>query len=140
MQNVARFFVNYTCAALACLALLAGQAVRADDYPTRPIKLLVGAPPGGTTDTIARAIAGPMSAALKPVPHCGHLMRLPISSSRMVSVLPQVGHAIDNGIKTPEIISSPSTPPRAPARLAFVRAAEIPGRIFATRERSRQPS
>jgi len=53
------------CAALACLALLMGQAVRADDYPSRPIKLLVGAPPGGTTDTIARAIAGPMSAALK---------------------------------------------------------------------------
>jgi len=53
------------CAALACLALLVGQAARADDYPSRPIKLLVGAPPGGTTDTIARAIAGPMSAALK---------------------------------------------------------------------------
>ena len=38
---------------------------RADDYPSRPIKLLVGAPPGGTTDTIARSIARPMAAALK---------------------------------------------------------------------------
>jgi tripartite-type tricarboxylate transporter receptor subunit TctC len=37
----------------------------ADDYPSRPIKLIVGAPAGGTTDTIARAIAGPMAAALK---------------------------------------------------------------------------
>jgi tripartite-type tricarboxylate transporter receptor subunit TctC len=37
----------------------------ADDYPSRPIKLLVGAPPGGTTDTIARSIARPMAAAFK---------------------------------------------------------------------------
>ncbi len=45
--------------------LLAPQAARADDYPARPVKLLVGAPPGGTTDTIARAIAAPIAAALK---------------------------------------------------------------------------
>jgi len=50
---------------LAAILLLAPQAVRADDYPARPVKLLVGAPPGGTTDTIARAIATPMAAALK---------------------------------------------------------------------------
>ncbi len=56
---------------LARAAMLIGAVLafpptlRADDYPTHPIKLLVGAPPGGTTDTIARAIAGPMSAALK---------------------------------------------------------------------------
>jgi len=50
---------------LACVMLLVPQALRADDYPAHPIKLLVGAPPGGTTDTIARAIAGPMAAALK---------------------------------------------------------------------------
>lgn len=50
---------------LAAILLLLPQAVRADDYPARPVKLLVGAPPGGTTDTIARAIATPMAAALK---------------------------------------------------------------------------
>ena len=50
---------------LACAVLLAPQALYADDYPSRPIKLLVGAPPGGTTDTIARAIAVLMAAALK---------------------------------------------------------------------------
>jgi tripartite-type tricarboxylate transporter receptor subunit TctC len=38
--------------------------LRADDYPSRPIKLLVGAPPGGTTDTMARAIAQPLSTSL----------------------------------------------------------------------------
>ena len=45
--------------------LLTMQAPRADDYPARPIKLLVGAPAGGTTDTVARAIAEPMAVALK---------------------------------------------------------------------------
>jgi tripartite-type tricarboxylate transporter receptor subunit TctC len=40
----------------------------ADDYPSKPIKLLVGASPGGTTDTMARAIAQPLSTSLgKPV-------------------------------------------------------------------------
>ena len=49
----------------AATVLLAPAALYADDYPTRPIKLLVGAPAGGTTDTIARAIAEPMTAAMK---------------------------------------------------------------------------
>ncbi len=47
---------------LVCMPI---AQTRADDYPSRPIKLLVGAPPGGTTDTIARSIARPMAAALK---------------------------------------------------------------------------
>ena len=39
-------------------------AARAEDYPSRPIKLLVGASAGGTTDTMARAIAQPLSKSL----------------------------------------------------------------------------
>jgi tripartite-type tricarboxylate transporter receptor subunit TctC len=41
------------------------HGLHAEHYPARPVKLLVGAPAGGTTDTIARAIAEPMAAALK---------------------------------------------------------------------------
>ena len=38
------------------------------DSSSKPIKLLVGASPGGTTDTMARAIASPLSASLgRPV-------------------------------------------------------------------------
>jgi len=44
---------------LLCLA--AGVSV-AQSYPARPIKLLVGASAGGTTDTMARTIAEPLSA------------------------------------------------------------------------------
>jgi len=51
------------CAAIAVLML--AQVARAEDFPARPIKILVGAPAGGTTDTMARAIADPMAAALK---------------------------------------------------------------------------
>ena len=50
--------------ALALVCAAAPQA-QAEDYPSRTIRLIVGAPPGGTTDTIARSIAGPMAAALK---------------------------------------------------------------------------
>src|SRR5262245_26905669 len=50
-------------AAIAALARL--QAAHGEDFPARPIKILVGAPAGGTTDTMARAIADPMAAALK---------------------------------------------------------------------------
>jgi tripartite-type tricarboxylate transporter receptor subunit TctC len=44
-------------------ALLLSGPASAADYPTRPIKLLVGASAGGTTDTMARTIAEPLSAA-----------------------------------------------------------------------------
>jgi tripartite-type tricarboxylate transporter receptor subunit TctC len=54
---------------LLIASLLAAQPLaRAEDYPSRPIKLLVGAPPGGTTDTMARAMAQPLAASLgRPV-------------------------------------------------------------------------
>ena len=50
---------------VAYALLLTTPMSRADDYPSRPIKLLVGAPAGGTTDTIARVIAEPMAASLR---------------------------------------------------------------------------
>lgn len=49
--------------AAACLALLApGIAVaQPDAYPSRPVKLLVGYPPGGASDTISRIVGQEMS-------------------------------------------------------------------------------
>jgi tripartite-type tricarboxylate transporter receptor subunit TctC len=49
---------------LTAILLTIAPMATADDYPTRPIKLLVGASPGGTTDTMARAIARPLSLSL----------------------------------------------------------------------------
>ena len=56
-----RAFMPAALLALAAQFLLLGPSAAAD-YPARPIKLLVGASAGGTTDTMARAIAEPLSA------------------------------------------------------------------------------
>jgi tripartite-type tricarboxylate transporter receptor subunit TctC len=48
-------------AVLALAAQLLPGPASAADYPSRPIKLLVGASAGGTTDTMARTIAEPLS-------------------------------------------------------------------------------
>jgi tripartite-type tricarboxylate transporter receptor subunit TctC len=46
------------CALLALAVALAWPAVAQEPgYPTRPVRILVGAPAGGTTDTMARALA-----------------------------------------------------------------------------------
>ncbi|WP_407848628.1 tripartite tricarboxylate transporter substrate binding protein [Bordetella petrii] len=50
----------------ACLLLLAvpSPAALADTYPSRPIKLVVPFPPGGTSDTVARVLAKGMGERL----------------------------------------------------------------------------
>jgi tripartite-type tricarboxylate transporter receptor subunit TctC len=50
-------------AAVAALALGAGLAA-AQDYPTRPIRVIVPYPPGGGTDVVARIISEPLAAEL----------------------------------------------------------------------------
>jgi tripartite-type tricarboxylate transporter receptor subunit TctC len=51
-------------AALAAVAAVFAQAKAGDDYPNRPIALVIPLPPGGTNDIMARAVADKMSAAL----------------------------------------------------------------------------
>ena len=53
----------YHIAALFVICLFSG-IVHAADYPTRPIKWIVGYPPGGTTDVLARIIAQALSEKL----------------------------------------------------------------------------
>jgi tripartite-type tricarboxylate transporter receptor subunit TctC len=57
------FSVLFTALAMAVASPLAAVAQTAD-FPSRPVKILVGASPGGTTDTMARAIATEMTTAL----------------------------------------------------------------------------
>jgi len=49
---------------LACIAALAGAAASAQDYPAKPVKLVVGFAAGGPTDVIARVIAQDMAMSL----------------------------------------------------------------------------
>ena len=43
-------------ALVAALAVVASAAALADAYPSRPITLIVGFPPGGGADAVARTI------------------------------------------------------------------------------------
>jgi len=59
------------CARIAVVSLLSGvalahiaQAWSADAYPTKPIRMVVGYPPGGANDLVARAIATRMGPRL----------------------------------------------------------------------------
>ena len=47
---------------LLIAALLAGSSALAQSYPSQPVKLLVGFPPGGTTDVIGRLVAQELAA------------------------------------------------------------------------------
>src|SRR6185295_15976925 len=49
---------------LAVCLLLYAHTVRADDYPNRPITLIVPYPAGGGVDTIARVMAAKLAPAL----------------------------------------------------------------------------
>ena len=50
--------------AIAAVAAVFVEARAADDYPNRPIVLVIPLPPGGTNDIMARAVSDKMSASL----------------------------------------------------------------------------
>jgi len=53
----------FALAATAALALVAGGAV-AQDYPSKPVRLVVAFPPGGTTDFVGRVVGGKLAEVL----------------------------------------------------------------------------
>lgn len=61
-QHTLRTPLAAICAVL--LALAVGNVV-AEEYPIRPVRLIIGFPPGGATDLVARTIAVKLGEALK---------------------------------------------------------------------------
>ena len=57
-------FARIGCFALACVALMAGGRAQAEDWPSRPITIVVPFAAGGTTDMVARPIAQSLSERL----------------------------------------------------------------------------
>ena len=49
---------------LALMIPASAQAQGADSYPSRPVRLLVGAAPGGNPDVLGRMLADKLTAAL----------------------------------------------------------------------------
>src|SRR6185295_9912370 len=62
--NIASFRSLALIAALMAASLVSPGSAVADDYPNRPITLIVPFPPGGGVDTIARVMAQKLSPAL----------------------------------------------------------------------------
>ena len=57
-------FLSRLLLALACLSLSAVAGAGAADYPNRPVHIIVGYPPGGSTDIVARLIGNWLSLKL----------------------------------------------------------------------------
>ncbi len=51
-------------ATAAALPLFAGPAAQADDFPSRPVRIVVAFPPGGPTDLVGRIVADKMTQQL----------------------------------------------------------------------------
>src|SRR6516225_8622840 len=51
-------------AALTALCAVSASPTQAQDYPTRPIRVLIAFPPGGPTDFVGRLIADKMKTVL----------------------------------------------------------------------------
>jgi tripartite-type tricarboxylate transporter receptor subunit TctC len=50
---------------LVCLVLLAGPAAAQNDYPNRPVRIVVPSSPGGGTDILARVVADYLSRSMR---------------------------------------------------------------------------
>lgn len=55
---------TFAAVALGALTLVSGGTAMAEDYPEKPVTLVVGFPPGGSTDVVARILAKHMSKTL----------------------------------------------------------------------------
>jgi len=60
-----RFRSCVAAAFITTLTLVSGGALGQDDYPSRPIRLITPAAPGGTTDILARLVGAKLGDALK---------------------------------------------------------------------------
>jgi tripartite-type tricarboxylate transporter receptor subunit TctC len=63
LESTSRRRVVKAVAAMSLLAAIA-PALAQQAWPTRPIRLVVGFPPGGTTDVMARVVSAPLQQAL----------------------------------------------------------------------------
>ena len=67
---------SYRWARMVCMAMFGGvlaacgAAARAQDFPAKPIRLIIGFPPGGSNDIVARQLAPKLAEAFKAQAMC----------------------------------------------------------------------
>ncbi len=64
MSNFYKHMARAAALAISALSLLAAPAVQAQAYPSKPIRMVVPFPAGGTTDVVARLVAQRMSESM----------------------------------------------------------------------------
>ena len=55
---------SFVCRIVSLVLLASVAPVAAQTYPSRPITIVVGYPPGATSDLLARTVGEPLAAAL----------------------------------------------------------------------------
>ena len=82
-------------AGVLAMSLALGQAALAQDFPTRPIRMVVGFPPGGGNDLIGRIVATKLSERLgKQVLVDNRAGASGVVASEIVAASPPDGHTI----------------------------------------------
>ncbi len=64
MRPAARVMSRFMLAFVAVLSMAPASSIAADDYPNRPVRLIIPFPPGGSNDVVGRLVANQLSEKL----------------------------------------------------------------------------
>jgi tripartite-type tricarboxylate transporter receptor subunit TctC len=64
VRKIRGLLIAAVAALVAALPLIAGPAAQADDFPSRPVRIVIAFPPGGPTDLVGRIVADKMTQQL----------------------------------------------------------------------------
>jgi len=114
--------VGFAAALIAALALVSAETARAEDWPSRTVRLIVPYPPGGNADVVGRIVAHALQATLRqPFVVENKAGAGGLIGAEAVATAPKDGHTLLVSANGP-ILYAPELAPRKPYdwRTAFV--------------------